>query len=77
MAEIGSKDPKERPSISELQAALKIVPTPGFTSLGLQPTVDAFLKKTHYPTAENLLKLLEALNKVASSLEEEALNVQK
>ena len=70
LADIGAKDARERPPISDLQNALKLLPTSATSSLGLQPTIETFIGKTRYPKAANLLPFLEALKKMADSLEE-------
>ena len=70
MEDIGAKEPKDRPAISDLHGALKLVPTSALAAVGLQSTVEVFMKKTRYPKAENLQKFLEALRKLASTLDE-------
>ena len=46
------------------------MPASALNFFSLQASVDAFPSKTsRYPKAENLAKLLEALNKMASGLE--------
>ena len=69
LAEVETKDPKERPAFPDLLTALAAVPEVGLEAAGLKKTVQELRKKTRYPKAANLKKLIEALQGMVAQAE--------